>query len=685
MKKFYSPAGLGLFMVCCLAVSVIAGEAQNTSLETMTVTAQKHKENIQDIPGSVSALNDIQIEDAGISSIKDIDQYIPNFEIYPIYGAGGYQSIRGQGNLNYGSPAVGYYIDDVPATFGLTGVQTSLFDIERIEILRGPQGNLYGMNSPGGVVNIITKKPGNTFGTTASTEYGSYNLKAFKGSVNGPVIADKLFVRLGGFFKSRDSYIEEEGARTHEEERTAGRFQVRWLPSDKTDIIFTASHDNYYCDFDPMVVPAYDVFKIINRGLVEGEDISDTSYSLRIKHHASRFDITSITALADNERDATSGKDYTSGGDNLRQRDLEKDDREWAQEIRFASVDDDSRFKWLLGGFYLHGIYDSYYNMRYDTGTAGAPTGIYKADISTAEIETDAFSLFGQTDYTFMEKFTFTAGLRYDYAKRTSDFNHTKFGVVKGDYDHSTSWKNYSPKVSLAYRANGSIMTYLSAAKGYKAGGYGAISLDTPEAAIYDPEHIWSYEGGIKTNWLNNKIIANMSIFYTTVDDIQIQYVDPASWDLSIRNAAEAVTWGVELESIIRPVKNLRIVGSLGLLETEFKEHKIDRYEGNAIPFTPKYNAGLVVQYNFLQGMYIMGESVWHGKSYFTEDNLHSQDDYMVANAKLGYETEHFNVNVYVNNMFDETYFTILNKRGNVEKGVTGAPLTWGIQATIRF
>jgi len=91
------------------------------------------------------------------------------------------------------------------------------------------------------------------------------------------------------------------------------------------------------------------------------------------------------------------------------------------------------------------------------------------------------------------------------------------------------------------------------------------------------------------------------------------------------------------------------------------------------------------VQYNFLQGMYIMGESVWHGKSYFTEDNLHSQDDYMVANAKLGYETEHFNVNVYVNNMFDETYFTILNKRGNVEKGVTGAPLTWGIQATIRF
>lgn len=685
MKKLYGLAGIGFFMFCCILAPVSAGEQQDISLETITVTAQKQEENVQDIPGSVSVLSDIQIEDAGIEGVKDLDNYIPNFEIYPIYGAGGYQSIRGQGNLNYGSPAVGYYIDDVPATFGFTGVQTSLFDIERIEVLRGPQGNLYGMNSPGGVVNIITKKPGNIFEATASSEYGNYNLKAFKGSVNGPIAADKLFIRLAGSYRSRDSYIEEEGASTHEEERTAGRFQLRWAPSEKTDLLFTASHDNYYCDFDPMVVPAYDAFKIINRGLVEGEDISDTTYSLTIKHHASLFDITSITALADNERDATAGKDYTSGGDNLRQRDLEGDDKEWIQEIRFASVDDDRSLKWLLGGFYLHGKHESYYNMRYDTGTAGAPTGIYKEDISTAEIETDTFSLFGQADYAFMEKFILTLGLRYDYVKKESDFNHTKFGVVKGDYEHSTAWKNYSPKVALSYRTNESIMTYLSVAKGYKAGGYGGISLDTPEAAIYDPEHIWSYEGGIKTNWLNNRIIANMSLFYTTVEDIQIQYTDPDSWDLSIRNAAEAITWGVELESIIRPLTGLQIIGSFGLLETEFKEHKITEYEGNAVPFTPKFNAGLVIQYNFLQGMYIRGESVWHGKSYFTEDNNYSQDDYMIANAKIGYDMEHFNFNVYVNNIFDKTYFTILNKRGNVEKGVTGAPLTCGVQATIRF
>jgi len=116
-------------------------------LESMTVTAEKREKRIRDIAGSVSALNDVQIEDGGINAITDIHKYVPNFKTYPIYGANGHQSIRGQSNLVFSSPAVGIYIDDVPSTFGFTGVLTSLFDLERIEVLRGPQGNLYGMNS----------------------------------------------------------------------------------------------------------------------------------------------------------------------------------------------------------------------------------------------------------------------------------------------------------------------------------------------------------------------------------------------------------------------------------------------------------------------------------------------------------------------------------------------------------
>ena len=109
------------------------------------------------------------------------------------------------------------------------------------------------------------------------------------------------------------------------------------------------------------------------------------------------------------------------------------------------------------------------------------------------------------------------------------------------------------------------------------------------------------------------------------------------------------------------------------------------QYEGNTIPFAPEFNASLIVQYNSRQGLYARAEGIWHGKTYFGEENVYSQDDYLITNAKIGYENENFNVNVYVNNLFDKTYYTIFNRASGVEKGVTGAPLTWGIQATLRF
>ncbi len=654
-------------------------------LESITVTADKREKNIRDIPGSVSALNDIRIEDAGISAIKDISAYVPNFEIYPIYGSNSHQSIRGQSNLINFSPAVGTYIDDVP-NFGFTGVLTNIFNIERIEVLRGPQGNLYGMNSAGGVVNIITKKPGDTLEAKASAEYGNYNLRTFKAAVSGPVIKDKLFVGITGSYRMRDSYIDEEGEETHEEKITSSRFQLRWSPSVKTDVLLTKNQDDYYCDFDSWVVPAYDLFKIKNRGLEEGDDITDNVYSLRIKHRAPWSDITSITALVDNDKYTDAGKDYTSGGDNLKHRIMDLEDKKWIQEIRFASVDKDSDFQWLLGAFYLNGTQDTYYNMKRDTGTIGAPTGIYTDDYTTSRIKTNTFSLFGQADYTFMEKFILTAGLRFDYDEKETEFYHNKKGIVKADYEDSTTWSTFSPKVALNYKANESIMTYISIARGYKAGGYATSSAmgDTPDSARYDPEYALSYESGIKTNWFNKKVIANMSIFYTTVDDIQILYINPDG-TFGLRNAAEATMWGIEMESILRPLTGLQIIGSLGILETEFTNHQTAEYEGNQVPFAPQFNAGLAIQYNSSWGGYIRAENTWHGKSYFDEENKYSQGDYTVANARIGYEIGAANISAFINNIFDKTYYTIFNRGSGVEKAVTGEPLTYGIQATIRF
>jgi iron complex outermembrane receptor protein len=207
---------------------------------------------------------------------------------------------------------------------------------------------------------------------------------------------------------------------------------------------------------------------------------------------------------------------------------------------------------------------------------------------------------------------------------------------------------------------------------------------DTPDLARYDPEYALSYEAGIKTNWLNKKIIANMSIFYTTVDDIQILYINPDG-TFGLKNAAEATMWGIEIESILRPLIGLQIIGSLGILETEFKKHETIEYEGNNVPFAPRFNAALAIQYNSSWGGYIRVENTWYGKSYFDEENKYSQADYSVANARVGYEIGSININAYINNIFDETYYTIFNQGSGVEKAVTGTPLTYGVQATIRF
>ncbi len=685
----YLMVGLSIFMqlVLNLGVSALAQESNygGVQLESITVTADKREKDIQDVSSSVSALNDIQIEDSGINVINDIDKYVPNFEIYKTYGSNSHQSIRGQSNLIDFSSAVGTYIDDVP-NFGFTGVMTSLFNIERVEVLRGPQGNLYGMNSAGGVVNIITKKPGDIFEAKASAEYGNYNLRAFSAGVSGPVVKDKLFVGFTGSYRIRDSYIEEEGADTHEEEISSSRLQLRWLPSDNTDILLTKNQDDYYCDFDSWVVPAYGDFKIKNRGLKEGDDITDNVYSLRIKHHTSWADITSITALVDNDKYTDAGKDYKTGGDNLKHRIMDLEDNRFLQEVRFASVDKTNSLQWLLGVFYLNGTQDTYYNMRRNTGIAGAPTGVYTDDYTTSKIDTTTFSLFGQADYFFWEKFRFTTGVRFDYDEKESDFYHNNRGTVTADYVDSETWTSFSPKVALDYRINNSSMTYISVARGYKAGGYATCSSmgDTPDLAKFDPEYAISYETGIKTNWLNNRLIANMSMFYSTVDDIQVLYINSDS-TFGLRNAAEATMWGIEAELNFRPVTGLQIIGSLGTLETKFEKHKETAYEGNEIPFAPKFNAGIVIQYNASWGGYIRAESAWHGKSFFDEANTYSQNDYMVSNAKIGYEIGALNINTYVNNIFDETYYTICNYGGGVEKAVTGEPLTCGVQATIRF
>ena len=237
-------------------------------IETMTVTAEKRKENIQDVPVSISALSDIQIEDAGIVGIEDVIYQIPNLHMMKTGSHGSQSTLFMRGIMSIGEPTVGFYVDDV--NFPLHYMyNTELLDLERVEVLRGPQGTLYGRNSESGVINLVTKQPDNEFRAKVLSEYGSYNSWRFGANVSGPIAKDKLYLGVAMQYKLSDGYIENkfnDDDESAEKDHKNGRATLRWTPTSQWDISFIADamdtddqQNSYRYRTGPFATDYYDI------------------------------------------------------------------------------------------------------------------------------------------------------------------------------------------------------------------------------------------------------------------------------------------------------------------------------------------------------------------------------------------------------------------------------------------
>ena len=668
------------------------GVKRPIEIEEMVVTAQKREENVQDVPASITALSEVQIEDAKIESTNEIHTFIPNFTSFK-FGVSGfsYYSIRGQSNFVQTSRSVGIYIDDVPTSSAANVTDSTIYDIERIEVLSGPQGNLYGMNSSGGVVNIITKKPGNFWTAKATGGIGDYETHFYNASVSGPVVKDKLFIGLAGSREKQDEGYLDNGV-THPAtiDTVSGRAQLRWTPIEELDIIFSASAEDQDNGMGFMIPVDDDPFKIPNFNLEdEHNDLDVNTQSLRIKYEAPWFVVTSVSARNSTEYDSVYTPDLT--GMNLMNMKYLEDVTNYSQEIRLNSVDSDNPFQWIVGGFYFDAEDTSAMTMNMDASLFD-PTGMTPPGMMTIEdttystLDTTTYSAFSQAGYTFFDRLTLTGGLRYDRDKKEMNYNHT--GVAQ--YDASETWEAWSPKFIVDYRWNPSMLTYASVAKGYKAGGFAGGY--TAETAGFDPQYVWSYEAGVKTDWLDRRLMLNTAMFYTKANDLQVMRRDPITGLPDFRNAAKATIQGLEVELLARPLQGLDIMASFGLLDTKFDDNKnIEEnadYTGNKVPLSPAYTASLVAHYRSPWGISVRGEVAWTGDTYYDEANTHEQEAYCIANGKIGYEKEHFDIYFFVNNIFEKEYWTFLYgamMSPTEEMGTIGAPRTLGIMATVRF
>ena len=627
------------------------------NLEEITVTAQKREENVQEVPISISVLDEFDIEDNDIKTISDIADYVPNFQQFSVGGAGMYTpSIRGLSAevTATNSSSIGTYIDGVPYT-NTRGNNMVLDDIESIEVLRGPQGTLYGKNAYAGAIVITTKKPDNETRGKISTTFGEDDKREYRANISGPIIQDKFYAGVSVRHYEKDGYIKNEYLNKWDDYREEDSYKLtlRTTPTDNLDILLVSTYlenDDGGLTMTPMT---NDNAKKIYSDYQSYTKSTITTHALNVAFTYNDFNFTSVTTYKDYNDDRGNDFDYSSDSSRQFHTDNDGTYKTYSQEFRLNGELD--RFRWLTG-VYLE---------RRDTDAQSVKNGILKGDHST---NTDSLGVFANGDYSILENLILMAGLRYDRDNLEID-----------DYlsasSNETSYSALSPKVGLKYSVNKNIMTYFTVSKGYKAGGF-----DTYE---YDEETMWNYEFGIKTQSLDNRLTVNISVFYMDIDGMQVSSRDE-NGDTYLQNAATASSKGLEIETDYQLTDSLKLFANLGYAEAKFDEFKdySGDYSGNDHPYAPKYNYAIGAKYRNHMGIYAQVDFNGRSSFYADKSNSYKNDGYTLANAKIGYEASNYDIYLYCKNITDKEY----NMEGYYDYYIlTSAPREIGATLTYRF
>ena len=654
-------------------------------LETITVTAQKQEENVQEVPISVSVFNELDIEDKKIESVRDMVDFVPNLALIDSGSSGANSpSMRGiYAGIESLTISTGLYVDGVPILMA-SGFEDEMLDIERIEVLRGPQGTIYGKGAEAGAISIITRQPDNEFrgkvsaqgGKLLSAETGDKQKGEFSINLSGPIQKDRLFFGIAGKYYERDGFIENTttGDTVDDREHWFGRAHFRWTPVDKLDISLIASHLEYNDGVVNMNLaengtamfglPAPQYRKVTPN--LEGKNDSENdSQSLKIAYDISEsLTLTSVTTnwlYKDNNL-----VDYDFSPATLIHGDKHSEYSKISQELRLDYSAD--RLKWLVGFYYDKDHNDIDYEI-----TSMIPM---MAGATSRDIDGNTYAVLANLTYPLTQRLSLVTGLRYENEEQDFEDNISHFKT-------DDSWSALTPKIAMEYRFTPEIMTYVSTSKGYRSGGFNHYATD-PQYYSYDAEELWSYEIGVKSVFLDNRLILNGSVFYMDITDMQVdEAISPTAFYTT--NAAEATAKGVELEMTARVSDGLSLMAGFGYSDIEFDTFKdvLGDYKGNKTPYAPEYTFNIGAQYRHPSGFFARADLIGYGKMYLDKTNQYARDAYEIVNAKIGYEAEHFDVYLYAKNIFDEEYdsegvyggmYTIYSEPGEI-----------GLQLVYRF
>ncbi len=691
-------AGMSVLLLMASSGYGEEGAEKEYEFDTITVTAEKREEDIQRVPVSMNAFSGMEIESAGMDTTAEMTRFIPNV-YFKKATMENIIVVRGVSSVDASTVGpVGIYIDDVNYPLHFMH-NIDLFDVERVELLRGPQGTLYGRNTEAGVLNIVTRKPDNEVRGSVTGEYGYYdtshgNIPKWKTgmSLSGPVIKDKLFLGISGQFEKSDGFMENtrldsEDAAEIDHQNLRGH--LRWLATDRLELSLMADYGN---SDDKQGL--YRVFTSEN-GLKDDEntemsgfydsklDQDTTGQVFKARYEGDAFDVLAITGRREYEQDSVLGTgvglmDYGVNQWNF-------DDTLLSQEIRFSSKNDEDAIEWLVG----------FYGFKEDTDILFSKFGGMQT--RDTDIEKNGAAAFTQVTLPLFAGFNFTAGGRYDHLELEGSQALT--GVswggqdISSDYSKDLDYDEFLPKAVLSYDGAENYMVFLSAAKGYLEGGYNYAQASEVDGFVFDPEYTWNYEMGVKTNWFGNRLIANCSLYYISMDDKQVSEYTAGGGIAQISNAAEAHSQGVELELRARPVRGLDLYGSFGYIDAEIDEWNAGSsdFSGNEIPNTPEYTYNVGAQYRTMGGLFGRADLLGTGEMYgnVQNDSHVKLDAYELLNLRCGYESKSYDVVLWCKNALDKENYTSAFDYGAPGEAIgiaqNGEPRSVGVSVTFRL
>ena len=633
--------------------------------ELIVVTARRRVEALQDVPMAVSVLGGEELERRGAANLRDIGGAFAGVSFNDSNSSGGEFSIRGLNSAGSGSDSsIGVYIDEVFVGAEQAAGQR-LLDIESFQLLRGPQGTLFGRNTVAGAVNIVTRKPENGFGGDLSATVGNYDLRQYGVVVNVPIVEDRLLTRFSYVTREREGYLANDaspGESGNNEDGETWRAQILARPTESLDVLLSLdSIKDNGCE---------NMFRLVGGAIFTGVTDPDRSawdgpcesdreaggVSLRVDQRFDTMAFSSISAFRERDTSFLTDRDFTvrpilSSG-------LNSDEDIFSQEFRLASTGDRA-LDWAAGLYYFQRGFTQ--ETILDLGPGFLGPGRRNIVTATAQTETQSWAAYASAEYRITDAWRAELGLRYTHETKDLEYVQTAtfpipgFGVV-APFEDQTDGGEWSPTFTLSYHLNDDAMLYGRLARGYKSSGFNTAVSSNPSRIAFDPEFVNSYELGYRAAYLDGRVRVDGSVFHLDYESIQVADQDGAGF--YIGNAASARSFGAELQLNARLNSFVDLSAGAGYVDAQYEEY--GARSGNAMPRAPRWTGSLALDMHApaTDGeLFVAPEIFYRSENFVDSANtaLFAQPAHTLVNLRAGYRhNDGWSISAWGRNLTDE-------------------------------